>query len=146
MSEIKLEAKEGIDQDTIESVKLLGEKYKYGFSTDIDMDYAPKGLSEEIVKLISEKNSEPIWMLNWRLEAYRRWIKMSEPNWPMLRYKSIDYNEQYYYAKPKSLKKRPKSLSEVEPALLETYAKLGIPLKEQEFLIEFLKKTSKKCF
>ena len=134
MTEIKLEAKEGIDQDTIESVKLLGEKYKYGFSTDIDMDYAPKGLSEEIVKLISEKNSEPIWMLNWRLEAYRRWIKMSEPNWPMLRYKNIDYNEQYYYAKPKSLKQRPKSLSEVEPALLETYAKLGIPLKEQEFL------------
>ena len=92
MSEIKLEAKEGIDQDTIKSVKLLGEKYMYGFSTDIDMDYAPKGLSEEIVKLISEKNSEPIWMLNWRLEAYRRWIKMSEPNWPMLRYKKIDYN------------------------------------------------------
>ena len=134
MSEIKLEAKVGIDQQTINSVKSLGESYKYGFTTDIDMEYAPKGLSEEIVKLISKKNDEPDWMLNWRLEAYKRWVKMDEPNWPMLNYKGIDYNDQYYYAKPKSLEKKPKSLDEVEPALLETYAKLGIPLKEQEFL------------
>ena len=134
MSELKLEAKEGIDQQTINSVKSLGENYKYGFTTDIDMEYAPKGLSEEIVKLISKKNDEPDWMLNWRLEAYKRWVKMDEPNWPMLNYKGIDYNDQYYYAKPKSLEKKPKSLDEVEPALLETYAKLGIPLKEQEFL------------
>ena len=134
MSELKLEAKEGIDQQTINSVKSLGESYKYGFTTDIDMEYAPKGLSEEIVKLISKKNDEPDWMLNWRLEAYKRWVKMDEPNWPMLNYKNIDYNDQYYYAKPKSLEKKPKSLDEVEPALLETYAKLGIPLKEQEFL------------
>ena len=134
MSELKLEAKEGIDQETINSVKSLGENYKYGFTTDIDMEYAPKGLSEEIVKLISKKNDEPDWMLNWRLEAYKRWVKMDEPNWPMLNYKGIDYNDQYYYAKPKSLEKKPKSLDEVEPALLETYAKLGIPLKEQEFL------------
>ena len=134
MSELKLEAKEGIDQQTINSVKSLGETYKYGFTTDIDMEYAPKGLSEEIVKLISKKNDEPDWMLNWRLEAYKRWVKMDEPNWPMLNYKGIDYNDQYYYAKPKSLEKKPKSLDEVEPALLETYAKLGIPLKEQEFL------------
>ena len=134
MSELKLEAKEGIDQETINSVKSLGESYKYGFTTDIDMEYAPKGLSEEIVKLISKKNNEPDWMLNWRLEAYKRWVKMDEPNWPMLNYKNIDYNDQYYYAKPKSLEKKPKSLDEVEPALLETYAKLGIPLKEQEFL------------
>ncbi len=134
MSELKLEAKEGIDQETIDSVKSLGESYKYGFTTDIDMEYAPKGLSEEIVKLISKKNDEPDWMLNWRLEAYRRWVKMDEPNWPMLNYKGIDYDDQYYYAKPKSLEKKPKSLDEVEPALLETYAKLGIPLKEQEFL------------
>ena len=134
MSELKLEAKEGIDQQTINSVKSLGESYKYGFTTDIDMEYAPKGLSEEIVKLISKKNNEPDWMLNWRLEAYKRWVKMDEPNWPMLNYKGIDYNDQYYYAKPKSLEKKPKSLDEVEPALLETYAKLGIPLKEQEFL------------
>ena len=134
MSELKLEAKEGIDQQTINSVKSLGESYKYGFTTDIDMEYAPKGLSEEIVKLISKKNDEPDWMLNWRLEAYKRWVKMDEPNWPMLKYKGIDYNDQYYYAKPKSLQKKPKSLDEVEPALLETYAKLGIPLKEQELL------------
>jgi len=134
MSELKLEAKEGIDQETINSVKSLGESYKYGFTTDIDMEYAPKGLSEEIVKLISKKNDEPDWMLNWRLEAYKRWVKMDEPNWPMLNYKGIDYDDQYYYAKPKSLEKKPKSLDEVEPALLETYAKLGIPLKEQEFL------------
>ena len=134
MSELKLEAKEGIDQQTINSVKSLGENYKYGFTTDIDMEYAPKGLSEEIVKLISKKNDEPDWMLNWRLEAYKRWVKMDEPNWPMLNYKGIDYNDQYFYAKPKSLEKKPKSLDEVEPALLETYAKLGIPLKEQEFL------------
>ena len=134
MSELKLEAKEGIDQQTINSVKSLGESYKYGFTTDIDMEYAPKGLSEEIVKLISKKNDEPDWMLNWRLEAYKRWVKMDEPNWPMLNYKGIDYNDQYYYAKPKSLQKKPKSLDEVEPALLETYAKLGIPLKEQELL------------
>ena len=134
MSELKLEAKEGIDQQTINSVKSLGESYKYGFTTDIDMEYAPKGLSEEIVKLISKKNDEPDWMLNWRLEAYKRWVNMDEPNWPMLNYKGIDYNDQYYYAKPKSLEKKPKSLDEVEPALLETYAKLGIPLKEQEFL------------
>ena len=134
MSELKLEAKEGIDQQTINSVKSLGESYKYGFTTDIDMEYAPKGLSEEIVKLISKKNDEPEWMLNWRLEAYKRWVKMDEPNWPMLNYKGIDYNDQYYYAKPKSLEKKPMSLDEVEPALLETYAKLGIPLKEQEFL------------
>ena len=134
MSELKLEAKDGIDQETINSVKSLGESYKYGFTTDIDMEYAPKGLSEEIVKLISKKNDEPDWMLNWRLEAYKRWVKMDEPNWPMLNYKGIDYNDQYYYAKPKSLEKKPKSLDEVEPALLETYAKLGIPLKEQEFL------------
>ena len=134
MSELKLEAKEGIDQQTINSVKSLGESYKYGFTTDIDMEYAPKGLSEDIVKLISKKNDEPDWMLNWRLEAYKRWVNMDEPNWPMLNYKGIDYDDQYYYAKPKSLEKKPKSLDEVEPALLETYAKLGIPLKEQEFL------------
>ncbi|MDG2355167.1 MAG: Fe-S cluster assembly protein SufB [Paracoccaceae bacterium] len=134
MSNVYTEAKKGIDPGTIESVNSLKEDYKYGFSTDIEMDYAPKGISEEIVKLISKKNLEPEWMLTWRLEAYQRWTKMFEPNWPMLKYKKIDYQDQYYYAKPKSLKERPKSLADVEPALLETYAKLGIPLKEQEFL------------
>jgi len=134
MQENNVDVKEGIDQDTVDSVKALGKKYKYGFSTKVDMDYAPKGISEEIVKLISEKNLEPEWMLTWRLEAYRRWKKLSEPNWPMLKYTKIDYQDQYYYAKPKSLNEKPKSLDDVEPALLETYAKLGIPLKEQEFL------------
>ena len=134
MPKIYTEAKTGIDPGTIDSVNSLRGEYKYGFSTKIDMDYAPKGISEEIVKLISKKNLEPEWMLTWRLEAYRRWTKMFEPNWPMLKYEKIDYQDQYYYAKPKSLKERPKSLADVEPALLETYAKLGIPLKEQEFL------------
>ena len=134
MSNVFTEAKKGIDPGTIESVNSLKEDYKYGFSTKIDMDYAPKGISEEIVKLISKKNLEPEWMLTWRLEAYQRWTKMFEPDWPMLKYEKIDYQDQYYYAKPKSLKERPKSLADVEPALLETYAKLGIPLKEQEFL------------
>ena len=96
MQENNLDVKEGIDQDTVDSVKALGKKYKYGFSTKVDMDYAPKGISEEIVKLISKKNLEPEWMLTWRLEAYRRWTKMSEPNWPMLKYKKIDYQDQYY--------------------------------------------------
>ena len=134
MSNVYTEAKKGIDPGTIDSVNSLKEDYKYGFSTKIDMDYAPKGISEEIVKLISKKNLEPEWMLTWRLEAYHRWTKMFEPDWPMLKYEKIDYQDQYYYAKPKSLKERPKSLADVEPALLETYAKLGIPLKEQEFL------------
>ncbi|PQM56716.1 MAG: Fe-S cluster assembly protein SufB [Rhodobacteraceae bacterium] len=134
MSNVYTEAKKGIDPGTIDSVNSLKEDYKYGFSTEIDMDYAPKGISEEIVKLISKKNLEPEWMLTWRLEAYQRWTKMFEPDWPMLKYEKIDYQDQYYYAKPKSLKERPKSLADVEPALLETYAKLGIPLKEQEFL------------
>ena len=134
MSNVYTEAKKGIDPGTIDSVNSLKEDYKYGFSTEIEMDYAPKGISEEIVKLISKKNLEPEWMLTWRLEAYQRWTKMFEPDWPMLKYEKIDYQDQYYYAKPKSLKERPKSLADVEPALLETYAKLGIPLKEQEFL------------
>ena len=98
MTELKIKAKEGIDKDTINSVQSLGEKYKYGFTTKVDMDYAPKGLSEDIIKLISKKNSEPKWMLDWRIEAYRRWIQMSEPDWPMLKYNKIDYGDQYYYA------------------------------------------------
>ena len=134
MVETNLKIKDGIDRKTVDSVKALGDKYKYGFSTEVDMEYAPKGISEDIVKLISNKNSEPEWMTTWRLEAFKRWSQMSEPEWPMLEYKKINYQDQYYYAKPKSLTKKPESLADVEPALLETYAKLGIPLKEQEFL------------
>ena len=88
--ETNLNIKDGIDQGTVDSVKALGEKYKYGFSTEVDMEYAPKGISENIVKLISKKNSEPEWMTTWRLEAYKRWSQMSEPEWPMLKYKKIN--------------------------------------------------------
>ncbi|MES2144350.1 MAG: Fe-S cluster assembly protein SufB, partial [Pseudomonadota bacterium] len=126
--------REGVDRDTVETVQAMSGKYKHGWETDIEMDYAPKGLSEEIVRLISDKNGEPAWMLDWRLGAYRRWVKMIEPRWAMLHYPDIDYQDQYYYAKPKSMAVKPKSLAEVDPKLLATYAKLGIPLKEQALL------------
>jgi Fe-S cluster assembly protein SufB len=112
----------------------MSGSYKYGWSTDIEMDFAPKGVSEEIVRLISHKNNEPEWMLEWRLAAYRRWVQMEEPHWAMLNYPAIDYQDQYYYAKPKSMAEKPKSLDEVDPKLLATYEKLGIPLKEQMLL------------
>ena len=86
------------------------------------------------MRLISEKNGEPEWMLDWRLAAYRRWVKMEEPRWAMLHYPEIAYQDQYYYAKPKSMTEKPKSLDDVDPTLLATYAKLGIPLKEQMIL------------
>ena len=101
---------------------------------EIEMEFAPKGVNEEIVRLISEKNSEPQWMTEWRLSAFNRWKEMKEPSWAMVNYPEIDYQDQYYYAKPKSMVKRPKSLDEVDPTLLETYQKLGIPLKEQMVL------------
>ena len=128
------DVKDGVDQETVDAVRSLSGEYKYGWATDIEMDYAPKGLSEDIVRLISEKNGEPEWMLEWRLQAYARWLKMDEPEWAMIDYPKIDYQEQYYYAKPKSMAEKPKSLDEVDPKLLETYAKLGIPLKEQMIL------------
>ncbi|SES21132.1 Iron-regulated ABC transporter membrane component SufB [Tranquillimonas rosea] len=128
------DVKEGVDQDTVEQVKALSGTYKHGWETDIEMDYAPKGLNEDIVRLISEKNNEPQWMTDWRLEAYRRWLTMAEPDWSMVNYPPIDYQEQYYYAKPKSMTEKPKSLDDVDPKLLETYEKLGIPLKEQMIL------------
>ncbi len=127
-------AKEGIEQETVDAVKTVGEKYKYGFSTDIEMEYAPKGLSEDIVRMISEKNNEPEWLLEWRLAAYRRWLQLTEPDWAMVDYPEIDFQDQYYYARPKSMMEKPKSLDEVDPKLLETYKKLGIPLKEQMIL------------
>ncbi len=122
------------DQDTIELVRDIEvEKYKYGFTTDIEQEYAPKGLSEDIVRFISAKKNEPAWMLEWRLEAYRRWLQMDEPTWAKVSYPKIDFQDLYYYAAPKSFV-APKSLDEIDPKLLETYAKLGIPLKEQEIL------------
>ena len=129
----ELDVREGVDRETIETVANMGA-YKYGWSTEIEMDYAPKGLNEEIVRLISAKNEEPEWLLDWRLAAYRRWVSMEEPHWAMLNYPEIDYQDQYYYAKPKSMAVKPKSLDEVDPKLLATYAKLGIPLKEQALL------------
>ena len=128
------QVKEGVDQDTVDAVKSLGGAYKYGWNTDIEMEYAPKGLSEDIVRLISEKNNEPEWMLEWRLVAYRRWLELKEPDWAMVDYPEIDFQDQYYYARPKSMEVKPKSLDEVDPKLLATYEKLGIPLKEQMIL------------
>ena len=134
MDVMDLEVRDGVDRETIETVNAMSGTYKYGWNTDIEMDYAPKGLSEEIVRLISAKNDEPDWMLEWRLAAYRRWVKLVEPTWAMVTYPAIDYQDQYYYAKPKSMSVKPKDLSEVDPKLLATYEKLGIPLKEQMLL------------
>ena len=128
-----LEVRDGVDRETIETVAAMGA-YKYGWATDIEMDYAPKGLSEDIVRLISSKNGEPEWLLEWRLAAYKRWLGMEEPHWAMLNYPKIDYQDQYYYATPRSMAVKPKSLDEVDPKLLATYKKLGIPLKEQALL------------
>ncbi|MDE2074930.1 MAG: Fe-S cluster assembly protein SufB [Alphaproteobacteria bacterium] len=116
--------------DTKEKIAALGEKYKYGFVTDIEMERAPKGLSEDTVAFISAKKGEPEWLLEWRLGAYKRWREMNEPNWARVHYPKIDYEDAYYYAAPKTAEK-PKSLDEVDPKLLETYKKLGIPLHEQ---------------
>ena len=126
--------KENIDRETVESVLALDvAKYKYGFETEIDSDVAPIGLNEETVRLISAKKNEPEWMLNWRLEAFRRWETMEEPTWAKVHYPKIDFQAISYYAAPKS-SSGPKSLEEVDPELLRTYEKLGIPLKEQAIL------------
>ncbi|RMD64047.1 MAG: Fe-S cluster assembly protein SufB [Alphaproteobacteria bacterium] len=109
------------------------QTYKYGFVTDIESETAPKGLNEDIVRFISQKKGEPEWLLEWRLKAYRRWLSMPEPRWTKLRFPQIDYQDAYYYSAPKQAA-RPKSLDEVDPELLRTYEKLGIPLREQEVL------------
>jgi Fe-S cluster assembly protein SufB len=119
--------------ETKKAVAELGEKYKYGFVTDIEMERAPKGLREDTVEYISAKKDEPAWMLEWRLGAYRRWREMKEPNWARVHYPKIDYENSYYYAAPKNTPQK-QSLDEVDPKLLETYAKLGIPLHEQKLL------------
>jgi len=116
------------ENNTIE--ELANREYKYGFVTDIESDSAPRGLNEDIVRLISSKKNEPSWMLEWRLKAYRHWLTMKEPSWANIHYPAIDYQEAIYYSAPKQ-KKGPKSLSEVDPELLKTYAKLGISLAEQ---------------
>ena len=121
-------------QQTIEQVKQVDvDQYKYGFETDIESTRAPKGLDESTVRFISAKKSEPEWMLAWRLDAFERWQAMTEPVWAKVSYPKIDFQDLYYYSAPTSTE-GPKSLDEVDPKLLETYAKLGIPLKEQEIL------------
>ncbi|MEE9198865.1 MAG: Fe-S cluster assembly protein SufB [Dehalococcoidia bacterium] len=120
------------DKRTIEV--LANQEYKYGFVTDIEQDFAPRGLNEEIIRLISTKKNEPEFMLEWRLKAYRRWLKMKEPTWQNVTYNPIDYQDIIYYAAPKKKSEGPQSLEEVDPELLRTYEKLGIPLEEQKML------------
>ena len=122
-----------IQEETIEQVNLATSKYKYGFSTDLEVDKAPKGLDENIIRLISSKKNEPEWMLDWRLKAFEIWKKMKEPEWAKVNYPKIDYQDIYYYSAPKNTEKL-KSLDEVDPELLKTYEKLGIPLNEQKAL------------
>jgi Fe-S cluster assembly protein SufB len=119
-------------RQTVEHVESL-ERYKHGFVTDVDQEFAPKGLSADIVRFISAKKNEPEWMLQWRLDAFERWQAMDEPSWAKVSFPRIDYQDAYYYAAPKQGAK-PKSLDEVDPEILETYKKLGIPLREQEVL------------
>ena len=121
-------------QETVEAVGRATESYRHGFVTDIEMERAPKGLSEDTVRFISARKCEPQWLLQWRLKAYRHWLTMSEPQWARVGYPPIDYQASYYFAAPKTDADRPASLDEVDPKLLETYEKLGIPLREQELL------------
>ena len=120
--------------ETVETVRSIDvDQYKYGFVTDIESELAPKGLNEDIVRYISAKKNEPEWMTEWRLDAYRRWLTMRDPTWSRVHYAPIDYQDLHYYAAPKSTA-GPTSLDEVDPELLKTYEKLGIPLREQEIL------------
>jgi len=121
-------------QETVARVKAIDvDKYKYGFFTDIESVKAPKGLNEDIVRFISAKKAEPEWLTEWRLEAYRRWLTLQEPKWANVKYPKIDFQELYYYAAPKSMD-GPRSLADVDPELLRTYERLGIPLSEQKVL------------
>src|SRR5580704_11709844 len=125
-------------QETVDQVRRIDvDQYKYGFETLIESDKAPKGLSEDTVRFISGKKYEPDWMLAWRLDAYKRWLTMQEPKWAKVEYGPIDYQDLYYYSAPK---KAPQSLDEIDPEILRTYEKLGIPLREREALLG-IKKT-----
>ena len=124
-----------VSTETLEQVNSIAEDgYKHGFVTDIEQESAPKGLNEDIIRFISAKKEEPEWLLEWRLKAYRHWLMMPEPEWAKVDFPPIDYQDAYYYSAPKSDTAKPKSLDEVDPKLLETYEKLGIPLREQEVL------------
>ena len=118
--------------NTIETI--ANQEYKWGFVSDIEADAIPRGLSEDVVRLISAKKHEPEWLLEWRLKAYRHWLTMTEPTWANVHYPKIDYQDIIYYAAPKRGKNAPKSLDEVDPELLRTYEKLGIPLQERAIL------------
>ena len=121
-------------QETVDRVRSIGvEAYKYGFVSPIELEVAPKGLNEETIRFISAKKEEPEWLLDWRLAAFRRWLTMEEPKWARVEYPPIDFQAIHYFAAPKTTQ-GPKSLDEVDPELLRTYAKLGIPLVEQEIL------------
>src|SRR5271154_6928219 len=121
-------------QETVDRVRQIDvDQYRYGFETLIESEKAPKGLSEDTVRFISAKKNEPAWLTEWRLEAYRRWLTMREPTWARVNFAKVDYQDLYYYSAPKTAA-GPKSLDEVDPELLKVYAKLGIPLKEQEIL------------
>ena len=111
----------------------IGQEYEYGFTTDIEQETIPPGLNEDVIRLISSKKDEPEWMLEWRLKAYKQWLKMDEPDWSKLNYSNIDFQAISYYSAPKP-KEKLKSLDEVDPKLLDTYNKLGIPLEEQKML------------
>ena len=127
------EVKESISKDTVATAKAL-ETYKYGFTTDIESVRAPKGLNEDTVRYISAKKEEPQWLLDWRLEAFRRWKTMEEPTWAMVHYPAIDYQDHYYYSEPKSGAKY-ESIDDVPPEILADFEKLGIPLREAEVLL-----------
>jgi Fe-S cluster assembly protein SufB len=122
-------------QETVDQVRRIDvDQYKYGFETLIESDKAPKGLSEDTIRFISAKKNEPAWMLAWRLDAYKRWLTMREPKWAKVEFPQIDYQSIYYYSAPKK-KDGPKSLDEIDPEILKTYEKLGIPLREREILL-----------
>ena len=116
-----------------EAYAAVSKKYEWGFATDIEQDFAPKGLSEDTVRYISAKKNEPQWMLDWRLKAYAKWLEMTPPDWAKLDVPPIDYQDAYYYAEPKA-KATVKSLDEIDPEILRTYQKLGIPIEEQKVL------------
>ncbi|MFG1478097.1 Fe-S cluster assembly protein SufB [Xanthobacter sp. V4C-4] len=120
-------------QETVAQVRAIDvDQYKYGFVTDIESEKAPKGLSEDTVRYISARKNEPEWMLEWRLDAYRRWLTMREPTWARVSYPAIDFQDYYYFSQPKAA---PKSVDEIDPEILKTYEKLGIPLRERDALL-----------
>jgi len=118
---------------SVDIEQLAEQEYKYGFVTDIEQDIAPKGLNEDVIRMISEKKNDPQWLLDWRLKAYNHWLTMDVPKWPNIKYPEIDFNDISYYAAP-IIKEKPKSLDDIDPELRKTYDKLGIPLEEQMML------------